>query len=239
MKRSAIALSAIITMLLAGASLAGPPVEGNYDSTDLGGPLELGHYTESWDPAGGAILAGTTLHCESWDGTSLGLQWRYGCATMILDGVLLTDNVDVNGNGNRTYMKTFIGGFFWLSGAGPWGSGDADYPGTINNYVEFETITYDNWVKIAAVTNVQASASFDNYPDECLSFFIGNGSLASATDLGDPIPADYPDLLDANCGATRIDGAFWDFFTITLSITGCTTPTRDTTWGAVKAMYND
>ncbi len=239
MKRSAIALSAIITMLLAGASLAGPPLPGAYDSTDMGGPVDVGRYTEGWDPAGSAMQAGTTLQAESWDGAALGMQWRYWCATLASDGVLLTDNVDGNGNGNRTYMKIFIGGFIWLSGTGPWANGDADYPGTIDSYVEFETITYDNWVEIAAITNVQASAHFDNYPDECVTFYIGNGSLAASTDLGDPVPPDYPSLMDTACGDTRVDGAFWDFFTITLSITGCTTPTRDTTWGAVKAMYNE
>ncbi len=151
MKRSGIALFALLTLLLAGTSVAGPPLDGNYESTDLGGPVHVGRYTEAWDPGGGALLAGTTLNAESWDGANLGTQWRYWCGSLINDGVLLTDNVDANGNGNRTYIKTFVGGFIWLSGAGPWANGDPDYPGTIDIYVEFETITYDAWIPVAAI----------------------------------------------------------------------------------------
>lgn len=239
MKHCGIGLIVVLTLLVAGTSVAGPPLDGNYDSTDLGGPVYTGRYTEAWDPGGGALLAGTTLNAESWDGTNLGTQWRYWCGTLLVDGVLLTDNVDANGNGNRTYQKTFVGGFFWLSGTGPWANGDPDYPGTIDTYVEFETITYNEWVPVAAVTNVQATAHFDNYTDECLTFYIGNGSEVASTDEGDTIPPDYPALLDPDCNNTRVDGAAWDFFTITLSISGCTTPTQDTTWGAVKAMYGE
>lgn len=241
MKRSGIAFFLLLTLLVTGTSLAGPPIAGDYQSTDLGGSVYVGRYTEAWDAAGAAILGGTTLNAESWDaaGTALGTQWRYWCSTMVADGTLLTNNVDGNGNGNRTYMKTFVGGYIWLSGSGPWANGDPDYPGVIDTYTEFETITYDNWVPIAAITNVQALAHFDNYVESCMTFYIGNGSRVADTDLGDTIPANYPDLLDPNCDATRTEGAAWDFFTITLSISGCTTPVEETTWGAVKAKYNE
>jgi hypothetical protein len=238
MKRFGIALFALLTLLLAGTSVAGPPLEGNYNSVDIGGSVLVGRYTEGWSSGGGAIESGTTLNAESWDVTLLlGTQWRYWCGTQVSDGVLLTNNVDGNGNGNRTYMKTFVGGYIWLSGSGPWANGDPDYPGIIDSYVEFETITYSNWVSTAAVTNVQASAHFDAYPDDCMTFYIGNGSRVATTENGDPIPPNYPDLLDPSCDATRTEGAFWDFFSITLSITECTTPVEETTWGGVKAMY--
>ena len=103
-------------------------------------------------------------------------------------------------------MKTFEGGYIWLSGTGPWANGDADYPGTINSYTEFETIQYTNWVPIAAVTNVQAIVQFDNYPELCMAFSIGNGSRVASTEVGETIPANYPDLLDPSCGATRTEG---------------------------------
>ncbi len=240
MKRTGITLLSIFTvMLLAGTSVAGPPLDGVYNSIDMGGPTELGRYTESWDPGGGALMVGTTFNAESWDGSDLGLQWRYFCSTILIAPVLLVDNVDGNGNGNRTYMKTFSGGYIWLSGTGPWANGDPDYPGVIDNYTEFETIQYVNWVEVAAVTNVQATAHFDNYPTACMNFAIGNGSLVGSTDLGDLFPGDYPDFLDPNCTATRSLGAWWDMFTITLTITGCTTPVQESTWGAVKSLYSE
>lgn len=239
MKRFGLVLTALVTMLLAGASLAGPPLDGSYDSVDLGGPVFTGRYTEGWDAGGEATGAGTTLNAESWDGTDLGTQWRYWCGTELADGVLISDNVDANGNGNRTYVKTFAGGYIWLSGSGPWANGDPEYTGAIDTYSEVEIVTYVGWVSTAAVTNVQATAHFDGYADACMTFYIGNGSRNATTDNGDPIPTDYPGLLDPNCDATRTEGAFWDFFSVTLSISGCTTPVQETTWGAVKAMYGD
>jgi hypothetical protein len=228
-----------IIVLVAGTSVAGPPLDGIYQSTDLGGSVYLGRYTESWDPGDGALDVGTVLNAESWDGAALGTQWRYWCGVEIAPALLLTNTVDANGNGNRTYQKMFTGGFIWLDGVGPWANGDPDYPGTIDTYYEFETITYSNWVPVAAVTNVQASAHFDNYPDQCMTFYIGNGSRAATTDLGDPVPPDYPGLLDLNCDATRTNGAFWNFFTITLAVSGCTTDTQEATWGAVKVLYSE
>ena len=239
MKRSGIASLLLIFSLVAGTSLAGPPLVGNYDSTDLGGPVHVGRYTEGWDTGGGALTSGTTLNASSWDGSALATQWHYWCATEASDAALLVDNVNGAGNGNRTYMKTFTGGYIWLSGTGPWANGDADYPGVIDSYTEFETITYSNWEPIAAVTNVQAIAHFDNYPYQCMTFYIGNGSRVATTDLGDPVPADYPGLLDEDCNATRTEGAFWDFFSLTLSITNCAVGTRESSWGAIKSMYAD
>ena len=239
MKRNGIVLTALLTMLIAGSAFAGPPLAGNYDSTDLGGVVYTGRYTEGWDAAGNPVQAGTTLNAESWDGTDLGTQWRYWCGTEVADALLISDGVDANGNGNRTYLKTFVGGFIWLSGSGPWANGDPDYPGVIDTYSEIEIVTYVNWVSTAAVTNVQSTAHFDGYPDACMTFYIGNGSRYATTENGDPIPPDYPDLLDTNCNPTRTEGAFWDFFSITLSISGCTTPVNETTWGAVKSMYDD
>jgi hypothetical protein len=238
MKRSAMLLAATI-ILVAGTVLAGPPLNGAYQSTDLGGSVYVGRYTEAWDAGGGALDTGTTLNATSWDGMTLGTQWQYYCGTEVAAPIVLIDNVDVNGNGNRTYQKYFMGGYIWLSGTGPWANGDPDYPGYISSYFEFETVTYSNFVPIAAITNVQASAHFDNYPELCMAFYIGNGSRVADTNLGDPVPADYPGLLDANCDATRTEGAFWDFFTITLSITSCTVGTEETTWGAVKDMYHE
>lgn len=236
MKLSGIVLFASLALLPAGL-LAGPPLNGDYDSQDIGGPLYVGRYTEGWDAGGGALLAGSTLNAESWDGSMLGTQWRYWCSTESGDAVLLVDNVNASGNGNRTYMKTFEGGYIWLSGSGPWANGDPDYFGVIDNYTEFETITYSNWVAIAAVTNVQAVAHFNDYPQLCMSFYIGNGTRVATTANGETIPAGYPDLLDPDCNATRVDGAAWDFTSVTLSIVDCAVGTEEATWGAIKQLY--
>lgn len=237
--RSAIVISLLLTFMMSGAVFAAAPINGDYQSTDLGGPVLLGRYTEAWDAGGSATMSGTTLNAESWDGMTLGTQWRYWCATESSDAVLLVNNVNSSGNGNRTYMKTFSGGYIWLSGSGPWANGDPDYPGTIDSYTEFETIMYTNWVPIAAVTNVQAIAHFDNYPEQCMTWAIGNGSRAASTEVGDPIPSNYPDLLDPMCEATRSEGAFWNMFTMTLSISGCAVSAEESTWGAIKSLHTE
>lgn len=240
MKRSAIASVAIFILLLAEASFAGAPLTGAYQSTDLGGPVYVGRYTEGWGGGGGgALLPGTTLNAASWDGLALASQWHYWCSTQLTNAVLLLNTVNGSGNGNRTYMSTFVGGYIWLSGTGPWANGDPDYPGTIMNYAEFETITYQNWVPIVAITNVQAMAKFDAYPGSCMTFYIGNGSRVSTTDLGQPAPANYPGFLDPSCNPTYTLGACWDFFSVTLTITDCSVGTERTTWGGIKSLFDE
>ena len=242
MRRSVIVLASLLVLLLANSVFAGAPLPGAYDSVDLlGGLVLVGRYTEGFDATGSALEAGTVLNAESWDPgtTTLASQWRYWCAVEVADAIILVDLRDGNGNGNVTYQKTFIGGDIWLSGTGPWNNGDPDYPGTITSYIEFETVTYVNWVPISARTNVQASAQFDAYPDDCLTFYIGNGVRVADTDLGDAVPANYPGLLDTSCDATRTEGAFWDLNEIPLTIIVCTRPLKEATWGNVKSMYGD
>lgn len=239
MRTTAIVFIALLTLLAAGTALAGPPLAGSYDDVDNGGSVFLGRYTEGWDAGGAAVNAGTTLNATSWSDPDLGTQWHYWCATENSDGFLWQDNVNAEGYGNRTYLKTFTGGQIWLSGDGPWANGDPEYTGTIESYTETEIVTYEAWEAIAAVTSVQAQALFEGYA-MCMTFYIGNGARVGTTDLGQVKPAGFPDFLDPNCDATRTLGAWWDFDDITLVISGdCSTPTGERTWGALKANYRD
>lgn len=235
-------LSIIAAMLfiasIVPAAQAGPPLDGIYQSDDLpGGVISKGRYTESWVGPSMPLGLGNAFDAQSWDGMTLGAEWRYYCGSLA-NVLVLTDNVDANGNGNRTYMKTFVGGYIWLDGAGPWGNGDADYPGTITDYVEFETVSFVNFARVAAVSNVQASANFSNYPSSCMTFAVGNMAEMGTTDSMMK-PGDFPGFLDpATCDATRTMGGWWDMFTLTLTISGCTVETQETSWGAVKALYH-
>jgi hypothetical protein len=232
-------------LLLAGAvgalaipAFAAAPLPGSYQSTDLGGTIPTGRYTEGWFAGGGALQAGTTMNCQSWDGSALGAVWRYTCGTATGPATLITDTVNGSGNGNRTYLCNFVGGTLWLSGAGPWANGDASYPGHFDSYAEYETITYVNGTPIAAVTNVMNTAHFDAYPTICMSFSISNGTRVGTTDLGGVKPANYPDLLDSSCAATPTLGAWWNMTAVTISVTsGCTVPVQTSTWGALKSLY--
>ena len=238
MKKKLATTLVIMAALSATLALAGPPLPGNYKSTDIGGTIPAGRYTEGWDAGGGAMGVGTTQNCGSWDGSAPGGVWMYTCGTELTPGVQISGYVNAQGNGNRTFMKTYSGGIFWLSGTGPWANGDPDYAGVFDSYVEFETVQYSNWVPVSAVTNVQAAAHFDNYPTLCMGFSIGNGVRVGTTDLGNVMPPNYPALIDPACNPTRTLGAWWDFFSISISLTpDCATPAKPSTWGSLKAIY--
>jgi hypothetical protein len=239
MKRALLILMVLSIASLSGTALAGPPLPGVYSSTDIGGTIPPGRYTEGWPAGTGFHPPGTTLFCQSWDGVSLGTVWSYSCALDDGNHVLIQDNVDVNGNGNRTWKATFIGGHFTLSGTGPWGNGDASYPGTWTFYYEYETFIYSNWVAVAAVTNVQAGGSFDNYPTACMTYTISNGSRVGTTDLAQIKPPDYPGLYEyTTCTPTNPYGAWWNMNALTMTVTAdCSVPSKPTTWGALKTLY--
>lgn len=226
----------MLALLLPSTVLAGAPLEGAWSSTDLGGPVTLGRYTEGWEVGGAPMQAGTTFNAASWDGVTLGGLWSYSCAVEGDDAVLIDDSVDAMGFGSRTWKKTFNGGTIWLSGSGPWGNGDPSYTGSIISYVEYETLTYVAFTVIGARTNVQAMATIDGYGTTCLGFSVGNGAKISDTASGPP-PANYPALLTPSCSPTAPNGAFWDFAQLVLYIGGCEVGTEESSWSTVKSQY--
>jgi hypothetical protein len=240
MKLSVMCVAFLTMVGFASVASASAPLPGNYQSNDQpGGAISPGLYTEGWAPGGGALLAGTTQNCGSWDGSSLGAEWRYTCGTQVSNGVVMYDAVNPStGNGTRMIACTYTGGIFWLSGTGPWANGDASYPGHFDTYVEFETVQYVNWVAIGSTTTVQSSAHFDAYPQACLAFGIAGGTRMGTTVLGQVMPSYYPAMLDAACSPTMVDGAWWTMSGLTITINAaCATPTKHSSWGALKAIY--
>jgi hypothetical protein len=230
--------SVIIAIFGVSAALAGPPLNGVYSSTDIGGVINTGRYMEAFDTPNSAASIGTVLHAQSWDGMTLGLQWSYTCGVVMSEPNVISDFVNASGTGSRTYEKFFVGGSIWLSGDGPWGNGDAQYSGPITSYVEYETVQYVAWERVHAVTNVSAIASIDGYNDACLAFTVGNGVEIGSTDFGDPVPGDYPTMLEAyTCNPISINGAWWNMMTLSLYIDSCTVSNEDRSWGAVKSLY--
>jgi hypothetical protein len=230
----------VATMLWSTGAIAGPPLPGTYTSTDIGGAVPPGRYSEGWGGggSGGALLAGATLNCGSWDGASFGLVWRYTCATQLTNAVMILDTVDGSGNGQRTWKCTYSGGVFWLSGTGPWAGGDADYPGVFDSYIEYETEMYAGGIVIGVVTTVQTAAHFDNYPRSCMEYSISNGVRLGTTDLGQVEPAGYPPFLQAGtCAPVMPQGAWWNMNGMTLRITGCEVPVQQAAWGDIKSLY--
>ena len=97
MKRFGIVFT-LCLMLCAGSSLAGPPLNGAYDSTDLGGLVYLGRYTEGWDFGGSAVISGASCG-DVWSWPALTRQTR-GFPNEALDVQLrgdFTKSIPVNG----------------------------------------------------------------------------------------------------------------------------------------------
>jgi hypothetical protein len=227
----------LLSVLVSVPALAGPPANGHYTSTDIGGSMLPGRYSEYW--VGGPLVVGNTLNEQSWDGAVLGTQWHWYCP-WITGKVLLLDTV-VAGNGQKIWRVIYMGGFCWLDGAGPWAGGDASYMANIDTWTATVTETYAGGVEVGTVRNHNASATFVPYDKECMSLSVTNIEKLGDTSGGMPLPGDYPLFWNwVFCGPTGGDGEWGDVDSITFSIIGCpTVAAQETSWGAVKAMYRD
>jgi hypothetical protein len=227
----------LLSIVLAVPAFAGPPANGNYTSTDIGGAMQPGRYSELW--YGGKLLVNNTLNEQSWDGSTLGSQWHWYCPWIVSAPQLLVNTVDGNGNGTKIWKVTYTGGYCWLDGAGPWAGGDASYMANIDTWIAIVTETYSNFVEVGTTRNHNATATFVGYNQECMSLTISNTEKLGDT-TGGPLPANYPDFWDwfvcADVG-TAGPGEWGDVSGITFSILGCTVGTHNSSWGEVKAMY--
>jgi hypothetical protein len=231
--RNAILVSILTAVLVVGAAsvYAGPPANGTYKSTN--GDFDEGREASSW-AAGDFVGVGNVLHAESWDGAAFGVDWKILCP-QVANVFVVLDLVDGNGNGQRIYQITYVGGMIELGGTGPWAGGDAQYTGIIDTYAEFRTVQYQSNVVVGSVSNHSVSAHLQGYTASCMTWGIGNGAwLGSSPNMK---PADYPDYRDGACAAGPTTGHWGDFRDLTISVQGCAVSTEESTWGGVKAIY--
>jgi hypothetical protein len=234
------ALAIIFTIVLTVPLLvfAGPPIDGTYLSTDLGGSVLLGRYTESWSAPGGRLQQGNTVNKRSWDGAALGTQWEMYCNRIGGPPVLITDTVDGNGNGFREWMVVYVAGDLILDGNGPWGDGSEPfYHANLHAYQEFKTFQYSNHQIVQSIANVSIQAGFQDFDESCVTISILNQEELGTTDTA-PLPPNYPTFLQPiTCDPTRTLGSWGEVDEITLIITGCTVPDKESTWGEIKSHY--
>jgi hypothetical protein len=231
----------LVSIMIAVPAFAGAPLNGTYKSTDIGGTMLPGHYSEYW--SGGAKLSiNNTLNEESWDGISLGTQWRWYCPWVSSAPVLLVNTVNGAGNGQKIWRVTYFGGYCWLDGSGPWGNGDPSYMANVNTWIAIVTETFSNFVEVGTVRNHNASATFVGFNNECMALNVENIEKLGDT-TGGPLPVGFPNFWDwFTCSdvGTAGPGEWGDVDSITFSITGCeTVSTEEKTWGGVKALYRD
>ena len=234
MKKTAIALVLGFTLAVAAAAHAAAPSPGTYDSIDLGGSVLMGRGSQSWvGPANGGNGNGDVFNSQSWNGATLGTQWHFECGLSTTNQTVV-DNRNGVGTGTVVFTTNFSGGTFWLSKNGPWGDGINDRPCVLNATTNTVTVQYVTFIPVSARGDVNTSGYF--LGSNCvLTFQIANTVGKGDTD-GGPFPAGYPALLDAGCGATRVNGSWGDIKDITLRI-DCVVPAVTTTWSGVKSLY--
>jgi hypothetical protein len=224
-----------LAVLVAVPAFAGPPVNGNYFPQSFPGGFVLnGAFSECY-VGGGQGMVNNTVHALSSDG---GIQWGVSCP--ILATATKIEDTVVGGYGHRTWRTVYAGGTFWLTGAAPWGSGDALYPGTIDMYVHITTFQYagdpNNWISYR--TNAELQGHFVNYPETCIAIAIANATLFG---VGAVPPVGYPPFKNGSAGtcvySTGIPGEWGIVYDVQISIGGCITSSETTTWGAIKTLY--
>lgn len=218
--------------------MAGQPQVGVYLSTDMGGQMLVGRFSESWVDPGSHGQVGNALNAESYDPVfGLGSQWKLYCASIAFPPNLVSDT-RVNGTGEVTYQTEYSGGLFWMSKNGPWGDGSEDYTGSIAFFRIATTYMFVNHQVLGIRSNVTTSGTFDNYND-CFEYSINNAAFYGDTDSVGPLPAGFPAFMDASCQTgSRTRGGWGSVTEIAIRILGdCTVPAQDSTWGAVKALY--
>jgi len=236
-------LVVLLSIVVSVPALAGPPANGTYKSTDIGGAMLPGRYSESW--FGGKLSINNTLNEQSWDGATLGTEWHWWCPWVSAAPALLYNGVNGLGNGIKIWRVTYSGGYCWLNGPGaPWDGGDPFYTANINTWVATVTETYVSFQEVGTVRDHNATATFVGYNEQCMNLAISNlEKLNDTAKTGGPLPAGFPDFYDwTTCSAIAPagPGEWGDVDSITFTITGCeTVGTEAKSWGNVKAMYRD
>ena len=232
-------LVVLLSIVIAVPAFAGAPTNGTYTSTDIGGTMLAGRYSESWFPT--KLTVSNTLNEQSWDGGTLGTQWHWYCPFIAAPPSLIYNGVDGNGNGIKIWRATYNGGYCWLDGAGPWNGGDPSYTANVNTWTATITETYAAFQEVGTVRSHNATATFVGYNSQCMSLVIQNTEKLGDTAKSGPLPAGYPNFWNASgCfdQGPAGPGEWGDVDSITFTVNGCeTVATQSATWGQVKAMY--
>jgi hypothetical protein len=196
--------------------------------------MEPGRASEAWcglDGTPNAGEVGNTENAESWDGATLGGEWRLWGMEIAADAMIIDQSMDVNGNGWITYSTPYDGGLFWLSKDGAWGDGTVDFTGYLTYYDVVATVTYVGWNPVGATSNISAAGYFDTSPEWVVEFLIANAMMIWHPGRGTTMPGGYPPFL---CGAPT--GELFDVCCITMSFQP-PVGTEQYSWGAVKSLY--
>jgi hypothetical protein len=229
----------VAAVVACGALLCASTVSAQYPNVGIystqTGTMESGRASEAWcglDGTPGPGEPGDTENAQSWDGTSLGAEWRlWGMEIGAAGATAIDQSMDGGGNGWITYSTPYDGGLFWLSKDGAWGDGTVDFTGYLTHYDVITTVTYVGGNPIGATSNISAAGYFDTAPQWVVEFVIANALMAWSPAWGTPMPTGYPPFL---CDAPT--GELFDVCCITMSFQP-PVGTEQYSWGAIKSLY--
>ena len=230
MRFAAILFTLVFFMLPASGAWSQCPIPGTYSTYTS--TIQSGRASESWcgDVAPGR--SGNTENAASWDGSSLGAQWKvWGMYIDEFDAVESGRYFDEFGNGWIDYETNYLGGEFWLSKDHSWGDGVNDITGTLIYYNVGTRVSYAVGQPVGATSNIFFSGLFDGCPDHILEYVITNAMQVWRSDSGSPRPGNYPDML---CGASN--GELFDVCCITANIREIVA-VEESSWGEIKEHY--
>jgi hypothetical protein len=233
----------VFSVVIANTSQAAPEF-GIYYSTDLGGEILTGRFSESWSgPSAGYGQPGNTILASSVNGPAMGTQWEMWCASISGQPMLVSDVRDTTNSGEVTWLAEYEGGYFWMAGDGPWGDvGVADFTGTIEMLSSTITYVYADNVLVEVRSNWSLLGELDPESGEgvCVEFGIGNLTFVGTSDES-ARPEDYPPFMASDCGPWPAEtGAWGTMCEISVHIRNCMeSPVKEATWGAIKSLYTD
>lgn len=189
-----VAAALVAAVAVFGSTVQAGPITGDYSSTDLGGTVTPGRWTEGF-VAGLPGAVGNGAHAESWNGT-LGSEWELTGATItgttVLSGPALPPAVGVV---TVVYQRLFdvTNADLILKNTGSWWNA-ADNPATeyvvnLSSYVQILTVTYADQ-QIANASSIETfSGTFQDFAGYELLY---GHTLGAYDNAGVVLPAGYP-----------------------------------------------
>ena len=197
LKVTATCATTAVVLLAAFAVGHAAPLVNVYTSTDVGGLIIDGRWSESH--FGGEGQIGNTVHAASWDTIALATQWLVEGPAINAAPILLDDTVNANGDGMRIYKTTYASGTLRLMSTGPWWDAANDgpsgmYVADIASYTHITTKHFLGGAEVLAATTTEVSLTgdFAAYPGREISLAV---AVARPEGQGASPPAKYPVFL--------------------------------------------
>jgi hypothetical protein len=214
--------------------------------TTYAGTLLLGRMSESW--LGDSLdffVSGNVISIMSWDGNSLGSQWRIWDVIVDSEGAVMTNEViDTSGTGYIDYTIGCIGGWVWFDDT-HFGDGMIGLGGWIS-YMHIDArASYWADTLICVTSNIHINGNFNYCPGCKFEIRVQNAMTYLYPEAPAPVPEEYPEF-----SAGTENGCYWDVCCVLVAI-ACGNGiggiydepyciqigVESSSWGKIKSMH--